>query len=1144
MEYNFREVEKKWQQYWANNKTFRAEDKSSKPKYYVLDMFPYPSGAGLHVGHPLGYIASDIFARFKRLKGFNVLHPMGYDSFGLPAEQYAIQTGQHPEITTKTNIARYREQLDKIGFSFDWDREVRTSNPDYYKWTQWIFIQLFNSWYNKKTNKAENISTLIACFESNGFKGTADDILTGDLEIYHDGFTADEWKNFSGASKEQVLQQFRLAYLSDTMVNWCPQLGTVLANEEVKDGVSERGGYPVERKLMKQWSLRITAYADRLLNDLEGIDWTESIKEAQRNWIGKSEGTSIKFNLSPNPSPQERGTTSVYDKTAFYTTDGQMWNLLIDKAKHMRSNPTPAEFALWEGIRANSTSFKIRRQHIIDRFIVDFVCLSKKLVIEVDGDIHDYQKQEDQARTEVLNNKGFKVIRFKNEEVIADRNTVVNKIIEELNSIDTSYPDAENEIKIVEEDNEQYTITPSPSERGRGGEVIEVFTTRPDTIFGVSFVTLAPEHELVAQITTTAQKNAVEEYITFAKNRSERERMADVKKITGVFTGAYAIHPFTGKQIPIWIGDYVLAGYGTGAVMAVPGHDSRDYAFAKHFDLPIIEVVAGGDLSKESYDAKEGKLINSDFLNGLEVKEAVKAAIKKIEEKGLGKGKTNFRLRDAIFGRQRYWGEPIPVYYKDGIPHVLSENELPLVLPEVDKYLPTETGEPPLARAKDWKYEGKYEYEYSTMPGWAGSSWYFLRYMDAHNEKTFVSKEAVDYWQNVDLYIGGAEHATGHLLYVRFWNKFLNDLGLIPVIEPAKKLINQGMIQGTSAFVFRANGSFKFEAEDINSPVMPTVLLSKSYRNKLVHGALSDNDNLKIQEFVRKQFTTLNPKDKFIEYNIEYTIPLHVDVNIVTNDKLDIEALKTWRAEYRDAVFITEENGDYICGSEVEKMSKSKWNVVSPDLMVEQYGADCLRLYEMFLGPLELSKPWNTNGITGVSNFIRKLWRLYHNGDALNISNDPATKVELKVLHKTIKKITSDIENFSFNTSVSNFMICVNELTDLKCNKREILEPLAIIIAPYAPHIAEELWSKLGHTESITYATFPECNESYLVESTFNYPVSFNGKTRFFQEYDLALTKEQIEKEVLTLEQTLKYLEGKTPKKVIVVHNKIVNIVV
>jgi leucyl-tRNA synthetase len=899
MEYNFREVEKNWQDYWAKNKTYKTENNSSKPKFYVLDMFPYPSGAGLHVGHPLGYIASDIFARFKRLKGFNVLHPMGYDSFGLPAEQYAIQTGQHPEITTKTNIARYREQLDKIGFSFDWDREVRTSDPSYYKWTQWIFIQLFNSWYNPETNKAENISTLIP-----------------------------KLKNFDSLSeKEQsdLLLEYRLAYLSDTMVNWCPQLGTVLANEEVKDGVSERGGYPVERKLMKQWSLRITAYADRLLNDLEGIDWTESIKEAQRNWIGKSEGTSLKFGIT--------GTN----------------------------------------------------------------------------------------------------------------------------------------------------------------EIIEVFTTRPDTIYGVSFVTLAPEHELVGKVTTPEQKKAVEEYITFAKNRSERERMADVKKITGVFTGGYVDHPFTGKKIPIWVGDYVLAGYGTGAVMAVPGHDSRDYAFAKHFDLPIIEVVKGGDLSKESYDAKEGKLVNSDFLNGLEVKDAVKKAIAAIEEKGLGKGKTNFRLRDAIFGRQRYWGEPIPVYYENGIPKVLEENELPLVLPEVDKYLPTETGEPPLARAKDWKYKGKFEYEYSTMPGWAGSSWYFLRYMDAHNDQRFASKEAVNYWQNIDLYIGGAEHSTGHLLYVRFWTKFLYDLGLIPVIEPAKKLINQGMIQGVSSFVYRVGQSNKFVSQGLKS-------------------------------------------------NYE-TTALHVDVNIVNNNVLDIQKFKEWREEYKDAEFILED-GKYICGSEVEKMSKSKWNVVSPDLMVEQYGADALRLYEMFLGPLELSKPWNTNGISGVSNFMRKLWRLYHNGDQFSVSEEKASKQELKTLHKTIKKITYDIENFSFNTSVSNFMICVNELTELKSNKRQVLEPLAIVISPYAPHIAEELWSKLGHKESITYAKFPEVNEEYLVESAFNYPVSFNGKTRFYQEYDLSLSKEDVEKEILNNEQTLKYLEGKAPKKVIVVHNRIVNIVI
>ena len=924
MEYNFREVEKKWQAYWAKNKTFKPEEKSTKPKYYVLDMFPYPSGAGLHVGHPLGYIASDIFARYKRLKGFNVLHPMGYDSFGLPAEQYAIQTGQHPEITTKTNIARYREQLDKIGFSFDWDREVRTSNPDYYKWTQWIFIQLFNSWYNPETNKAEKIDTLIEKFRSVSPSPMGQ---------------GEPWDSLDEKQKSDILLEHRLAYLSDTMVNWCPQLGTVLANEEVKDGVSERGGYPVERKLMKQWSLRITAYADRLLNDLDGIDWTESIKEAQRNWIGKSVGTSLKFTIAP-------------------------------------------------------------------------VILSG-----VEGD-------------------------------------------------------------------------------GESMGEIEVFTTRPDTIFGVSFVTLAPEHELVSQITTAQQKAIVEEYITFAKNRSERERMADVKKITGVFTGAYVIHPFTGKQIPIWIGDYVLAGYGTGAVMAVPAHDSRDFAFANHFSIDkkiIITPPNEWDFEKNSYDEKEGKLIDSDFLNGLEVKAAIKKVISVIEEKGLGKGKTNFRLRDAIFGRQRYWGEPIPVYYENGIPKVLDEKELPLLLPEVDKYLPTETGEPPLARASSsWRKDGKHEYEYSTMPGWAGSSWYFLRYMDAHNEKEFVSKEAVNYWQNVDLYIGGAEHATGHLLYVRFWTKFLNDLGLIPVAEPAKKLINQGMIQGVSAFVYRIGTSNKYVS----------------------FGLKKDYD----------------------------TTPLNVDVNIVNNNVLDLEAFKTWREENNNAAFILED-GKYMCGSEVEKMSKSKWNVVSPDVIVEQQGADCLRLYEMFLGPLEQSKPWNTSGISGVSNFIRKLWRLYHNGDALNISEEPATKPELKTLHKTIKKIAHDIENFSFNTSVSSFMICVNELTDLKCNKREILEPLAIIIAPYAPHIAEELWNKLGNAEGVSYAKFPAVNESYLVESAFSYPVSFNGKTRFFQEYDLSLTKEQIEKEVLTLEQTQKYLEGKTPKKIIVVHNKIVNIV-
>ncbi|MDP1744735.1 MAG: class I tRNA ligase family protein [Bacteroidota bacterium] len=979
MEYDFREVEKKWQAYWAEKKTFKTEDNSSKPKYFVLDMFPYPSGAGLHVGHPLGYIASDIFARYKRLKGFNVLHPMGYDSFGLPAEQYAIQTGQHPRITTENNIARYREQLDKIGFSFDWDREVRTSDPQYYKWTQWIFIQLFNSWYNKKSNKAEKIETLIAEFEKagNGNINAACELT----EI----FSSADWNAFSEKDRSDILLNYRLAFLSNTMVNWCPQLGTVLANEEVKEGVSERGGYPVERKLMKQWSLRITAYADRLLTDLDALDWTESIKEAQRNWIGKSEGTSLKF-------------------------------------------------------KVQSSKFEV-----------------------------------------------------------------------------------------------------------------EVFTTRPDTLFGVSFVTLAPEHELVEKLTTPEQKKAVDEYITFAKNRSERERMADVKKITGVFTGAYVIHPFTGKQVPIWIGDYVLAGYGTGAVMAVPAHDSRDYAFANHFGidkLVIIQPPLDWNFDERSFDEKEGKLINSDFLNGLEVKAAIKKIIAVIEERGLGKGKTNFRLRDAIFGRQRYWGEPIPVYYENGIPKVLSENELPLLLPEVDKYLPTETGEPPLARAKDWKYKGEFEYEYSTMPGWAGSSWYFLRYMDAHNNKTFASKEAVDYWQNVDLYIGGAEHATGHLLYIRFWTKFLNDLGLIPVAEPAKKLINQGMIQGVSEKIYQT-----YVGIHVDSKNEPT---EHRYFENIV---LPDGD-----------YTTVISADCISQYGPTLKFPSNVDINFVKNNILDIEKYINWQKGNKNTVFIFKDcylyenvfynfKGNKITLiappsfytiSEVEKMSKSKWNVVSPDKIVEEQGADCLRLYEMFLGPLEQSKPWSTSGISGVSNFIRKLWRLYHSqspspigeGRGEVISEEPATRPELKTLHKTIKKIAQDIENFSFNTSVSSFMICVNELTEFKCNKREVLEPLAILMAPYAPHIAEELWNKLGNTDSITYATFPICNEDYLVESSFNYPISFNGKTRFFQEYDRSLSKEDVEKEVLDLDQTQKYLEGKAPKKVIVVHNKIVNIVI
>ena len=927
MGYDFSNIEKKWQKYWSENKVFKADIDKSKPKYYVLDMFPYPSGAGLHVGHPLGYIASDIYARYKRQKGFNVLHPMGYDAYGLPAEQYAIQTGTHPAITTEKNIKRYREQLDKIGFSFDWDREVRTNDPKYFKWTQWTFIQLFKSWYNKKTDKAEPVDELIKEFEKNGNKNI--EAATTQEEI----FTAEQWNSMSEKEQHEILMNYRIAYQSETMVNWCPALGTVLANDEVKDGLSERGGHPVERKMMKQWLLRISAYAQRLLDGLDKIDWTESLKEIQRNWIGRSEGASVLFPL--------------------------------------------------EG--------------------------------------HD--------------------------------------------------------------------------------EKIEIFTTRPDTLWGATFMVLAPEHELVEKITTPEQKEKVEEYVTKAKNRSERERMAEVKNVTGVFTGAYGINPLTGTQIPIWVADYVLSGYGTGAIMAVPAHDSRDFAFAKHFGLPIIQVVIKEgeeaiDVSEweESYDSKEGIMINSGFITGMKVKDAITAVIKKIEEMGIGKGTVNYRLRDAIFSRQRYWGEPFPIYYKDGIPYPLDESELPLELPEVDKYLPTEDGEPPLARAKNWKTKEGYPLETNTMPGFAGSSGYYLRYMDPHNDKEYFSREAVEYWRNVDLYLGGDEHGTGHLIYARFWNKFLYDIGLAVEDEPFKKLINQGKIQGRSSFVYRIQGT-----------------------------------------------------NKFISYNLKNdyeTQALHVDIDMVDGDVLDIEKFKKWRPEFADAEFILED-GKYICGHEIEKMSKSKHNVQNPDDLIERYGADTLRLYEMFLGPLDQDKPWDTKGIEGVFRFLKKLWRLYFDdNDNLIVTDEKATGAELKVLHKTIKKIQHDIESFSFNTGVSAFMIAVNELNDLKCHKREILEPLVILLSSYAPHIAEEIWHALGNNETITYAEFPEWEEKYLKENTFTYPVSFNGKTRFKLELSADLSKEEIEKAALEAKESQKWLEGKTVRKVIVVPKRIINIVV
>ena len=920
MEYNFKEIERKWQSYWAANHTFKAEIDSSKPKYYVLDMFPYPSGAGLHVGHPLGYIASDIYSRYKRLCGFNVLHPMGYDAFGLPAEQYAIQTGQHPAVTTEKNIARYREQMDRIGFSYDWSREVRTCDPEYYKWTQWAFLKMFESWYDNVKQKARPIAELEAAFAEGG--SAAVDAACGDVNP----FTAEEWASFTEKEKAAVLMQYRIAYQGETAVNWCPALGTVLANDEVKEGYSVRGGHPVEQKKMTQWQLRVSAYAGRLLEDLETLDWTDSLKDMQRNWIGKSQGAEMNFKVS------------------------------------------------------NGT--------------------------------------------------------------------------------------------------EEYDMT--------------IFTTRADTVFGVTFMVLAPESEWVEKLTTAEQKEAVEEYLAMAKKKTERERMMEARKVTGVFSGSYATNPLTGNKVPVWIGEYVLAGYGTGAIMAVPAHDSRDYAFAKTFDLPIIPLIEGCDVSESSFDAKEGIMCNSGFLNGMTVKEAIPAAIEYVEKQGIGHRKINYRLRDAIFSRQRYWGEPFPMYSKDGIATPMTLADLPLQLPEVDKFLPTETGEPPLGRAKDWTFDG-YQIEMSTMPGFAGSSAYYLRYMDPHNNEALVGADANGYWQDVDLYIGGTEHATGHLIYSRFWNKFLYDLGYVCKNEPFKKLINQGMIQGRSNFVYRIIGT--------------------------------------------NTFVSLGLKDQY------ETTEIHVDVNIVRNDRLDLEAFKAWMPDYANAEFILED-GEYICGWAVEKMSKSMFNVVNPDLICDTYGADTLRLYEMFLGPLEQSKPWDTKGIDGVNRFLKKVWRMFYDRDGLIVTDEKATPEELKALHKLIGKVRTDIEAFSFNTAVSAFMIAVNELTDLKCSKREILEQLLVLLSPFAPHVAEELWQTLGHNESITYAAFPEYVEAYTVENNCTYAVSFNGKTRFTVELPVDMSREDVDAHVRGLDQTARYVGEGNIVKVIVVPGKIVNIVV
>lgn len=1077
-----RKIEEKWRSEWRKRGTYKVSNTSDKPKYYVLDMFPYPSGAGLHVGHPLGYIASDIVARYKRLQGYNVLHPMGFDSFGLPAEQYAIQTGQHPEKTTRVNIETYKRQLDQIGFCYDWDREVQTTDPKYYKWTQWIFMQLFDSFYNKKTDKTERIQALVAELEKNGNKNI-DAVCDDETPI----ITAEQWKNFNEQEKESFLQKYRIAYRSETMVNWCPALGTVLSNDEVKDGVSERGGYPVERKEMWQWSMRISAYAERLLTGLDTIDWPEPVREMQRNWIGKSTGCELRFSLIPNPSPVEKGTGAA--KTQGYqTSEKKYWHILKQYSKENRKDFTESEEIIWQEVRNNKLGHKIRRQHAIGTFIGDFVCLDRRTVIEIDGGYHLNNKEYDNARTSFLNEEGFRVIRFTNDEVKNNLSSVLSKIKSTLDNAPSIKADPG-------------TLS---TEEGRG-EAITVFTTRIDTIYGVTFMVLAPEHELVAQITTADKKAEVEKYVEVAKNRSERERMAEVKRITGAFTGAYAINPFNNEKIPVWIADYVLAGYGTGAVMAVPSSDTRDYAFAKHFNLPVIDVLEGpaSDITKDNFDPKSGKMINSDSLNGLDWKDAIEKALQKAEQLGIGKRKVNYRMRDAIFGRQRYWGEPFPVYYENGIPRLVELNELPVTLPEIDEYKPTETGEPPLGRAIDWKYrkansrqstvDSELPYELTTMPGWAGSSWYWFRYMDPKNDDEFAGKDAIKYWKDVDLYMGGSEHATGHLLYSRFWCKALKDLGYVDSEEPFKKLINQGHIQGISKLAYRINGT-----------------------------------------------------NKFVSYNLrkEYeTTPLHVDVNFVEGDVLDIEKFKNWRDDLRDVELILE-NGKYICGSEVDKMSKRYYNVVNPDSIVENYGADTLRMYEMFLGPLEQSKPWNTQGIDGVFKFLRRFWNLFHDATGnFRVTDAEPTKDELKVLHKTLKKIRQDIENFSFNTSVSEFMICSNELSSMKSNKRALLEPLVIALAPFAPHIAEELWEKLGHNDTVFNATFPKYDEQYLVESSFNYPISINGKVRTQMSFGLDVPKEEIEKQVMASEIVQKWSEGKPPKKVIVVIGKIVNVV-
>jgi leucyl-tRNA synthetase len=1163
--YNFRDIEARWQQKWIDEQVYKVPNDFGKPKYYVLDMFPYPSGAGLHVGHPLGYIASDIFARYKRLKGYNVLHPMGYDSFGLPAEQYAIEHGVHPAVSTEKNIATFRKQLDNIGFSFDWSREVRTSDPQYYKWTQWIFLQLFKSYFCHTEKKALPISLLIEKYETKGAMPKAGEPVPGKH------FTADQWKAFSEKEKADILMRRRLAYCGYGEVNWCEALGTVLANDEVVNGVSERGGHPVIKKRLRQWYLRITEYADRLLQGLETVDFSDAMKEMQSNWIGKSVGAEIEFRIQAPSQPSPLGKEGQHTDPRHYTADPSLYKITKELAERKRKEPTFEEELLWQHLKGNQTGFHIRRQHIIGSYIVDFACIDKMLTIEIDGGYHNDPiiKQYDLNRTRYLEQQGFKEIRFTNKEV-------KNNILRVLDEIKQHLSDRPSSRKV-------------PPEGGDlEGASLAVYTTRPDTIFGVDFMVIAPEHDLVEEITTEEQKAVVEEYIYYVKSRSERERMAE-KTISGAFTGSYAINPFNGKQIPVWISEYVLAGYGTGAIMGVPSGDERDHKFAKHFNIPITNIIGEAYNGEEANPDKNLLFTNSDFLNGLNYEQAFPVVMERLEELGIGKRKVNYKMRDAAFSRQRYWGEPFPIKWIDGIAYPLNESQLPLELPHVESYKPGPEGEGPLANIENWKYknvkldktvessqvlpagedlDGAGSLETNTMPGYAGSSWYFLRYMDPHNQQTFCDKNISTYWNQVDLYVGGTEHAVGHLLYSRMWTKCLYDLGLITFDEPFKRLLNQGMIQGVSKLIFRLDyaahahsgsytGHYYFNYFDDKAKIQVVEFESQSSTGYRLYVSYDVMNHLLESSNWQEQFGTM----------LRFS-PMHVKVDFVDGEKLDIEAFQFSPLSIHKAIFFgkgkyyqdgfwrnlnghfNERKEQFLVKPDVEKMSKSKLNTVNPDTLVEKYGADTFRMYEMFLGPVEMSKPWDTKGIEGVHRFLKKMWRLFFDEKGMIVNDQKPTADELKVLHKTIKKVEEDTERFSFNTSVSAFMVCVNELTDLKCHKKEILAPLLVLLTPYAPHVSCELWDKIMSSDmseerrTVLDASYPKWEEKYLAETTKEYPISINGKLRTTLNIDLNASQQEVENIALKNEVVQKWLEGRPPKKIIYVKGKMVNVVV